>query len=185
MAQAGPVCRAEDSVLLLIDVQQRLVDAMTEDVAQNVVLNAARLLAATKLLDIPVISTEQYPKGLGKTVDALGNLLVDPPLEKTCFSSCGANGFSSTLTNLKRTQVVIAGMESHVCVLQTALELAQSNTVFIAADACCSRSKAHHRNAMQRLQQAGVIISNHESIMFEWLRDASHAKFKTVSALIK
>lgn len=185
MAQADSVCCAEDSVLLIIDIQQRLIEAMPNDVAQNVVQNTSRLLAAAKLLDVPVISTEQYPKGLGQTVATVGNLLVDTPLEKTCFSSCGATNFTNTLSKLNRQQVIIAGMESHVCVLQTALELAESHKVFVTADACCSRNKYHHNNAMQRLQQAGVIVSNHESVMFEWLRDANHTEFKAVSALIK
>jgi nicotinamidase-related amidase len=107
-------------------------------------------------------------------------------LEKSCFACTGEAAFREALAASGRRQVVLAGMESHVCVLQTAMELlADGYAVFVAEDAACSRREANHRNAMARLAQAGAVVSNTESIVFEWLRDARHERFKQVSALVK
>jgi len=178
MVQAK-LARAAASSLVLIDIQERLASVMPERAA---VLHAAGiLLEAARRLGIPVFVTEQYPKGLGSTVAEVAAKL--PPgttrVEKTCFSA----GASLTLT---RPQVVIAGMEAHVCVLQTALELAaDGREVFVAADAVCSRAEANYGNALARMQSAGVIVSNTESVIFEWLRDASHEEFRALSKLIR
>lgn len=181
------LCEAEKSVLLIIDIQQRLASAMPEKALQNVIKHTARLLQAADILNIPVIRTEQYPKGLGETLpEVQKHIWQDSRLEKTCFSCCGADGFERALAQTDRSQVILAGMESHVCVLQTAMDLqAKSYDVFVANDAVCSRTKHNHKNALQRMSQAGIIISNTESVMFEWVRDASHPKFKEVSGLLR
>ena len=107
-------------------------------------------------------------------------------LEKTAFSCCGAEGFDAAVCTDNRTQWILCGMEAHVCVLQTALELhARGLEVFVVEDGVCSRTDANHANALARLRQAGVIVSNTESVLFEWLRDAGDPQFKALSALIR
>jgi len=171
--------RAADSALVVIDVQERLAAVMP---AREAVVSAAGILleAATRL-DIPVLLTEQYPQGLGVTVPELVAKLPEgaTKIEKTSFSACG-------VLPLIRRQVVLAGMEAHVCVLQTALELAAAGReVFVAADAICSRTEANYRNALARMQAAGIILTNTESVIFEWLRDAAHEQFRVLAKLIR
>lgn len=180
------ICDAARSALLVIDIQERLSSAMPEKVLEKITQNTGRLIQAANMLDVPVIATEQYPKGLGATLEPLSAHLQNPALSKTCFSSCSADNFKPALAQYVRKQIIITGMESHVCVTQSSLELQHEGyQVFVVEDAVCSRNKHHHRNAMARLQQAGIIICNHESVMFEWLRDAKHPQFKNVTALIK
>jgi len=182
------LARAADSVLVLVDVQQRLAAAMPPAARAAVIRNCRALLAAAARLSLPVLATEQYPKGLGPTEPDLLEAL--PPgairIEKTCFSCAGVSPFAQALDALARPQVILAGMEAHVCVLQSALELrAAGRDVFVVEDACSSRNPAHHANAMARMRAAGVIVTNAESVLFEWLRDAAHEHFKAVSALIR
>lgn len=180
--------RAGDSVLIIIDVQERLAGAMEPAAREGVIRNARILLDAATRLDIPVLATEQYPKGLGPTVSELAANLPGgaPRLEKTCFSCAGDESFRVALASSGRTQVILAGMEAHVCVLETALELrASGREVFVVEDACCSRNRSHHSNAMERLRAAGVIVTNTESVLFEWLRDARNEHFKAISALLR
>ena len=181
------LCEAEDSVLLVIDIQRGLARAMPDKALQRVIKHTAQLLQTADLLNIPVVRTEQYPKGLGETVeDIRQHLKMDTLLEKTRFSCCGATGFAEAVKLNRRKQLILTGMESHVCVLQTAMELKTTGfDVFVVGDAVCSRDKHNHKNALQRMSQAGVIISNTESVMFEWLRDASHPQFKTVAKLLR
>jgi nicotinamidase-related amidase len=178
---------AADSVLILIDVQERLAAAMEPATFRGVVRNAGILVQAAVGLGIPVLTTEQYRKGLGRTVPELAALLPDAAaIEKTGFSAAGDESFRQTLDRAGRPQTILAGMEAHVCVLQTALELrAAGRDVFVVADACCSRSAANHANAMERLRAAGVTVAHTESIVFEWLRDARHDCFKAISALVR
>lgn len=181
------LAEASDSVLVIVDLQERLAKAMDPVSFQAVFLNTGILLQAARALGVPVLATEQYPKGLGRTVAALNPLLpAAPPFEKTCFSCAADESFLGALRTAGRTQVVIAGMEAHVCVLQSALQLRTSGReVFVIEDACCSRKAANHANAMHRLRSAGVVVTNTESVVFEWLRDAGHPQFKAISALMK
>jgi nicotinamidase-related amidase len=171
--------RASDSSLVVVDIQERLAAAMP---SRDAVLRAAGiLLEAASRLDIPVLVSEQYPKGLGPTVAELSGRLPEGAvrIEKTSFSACGA-------LPLVRPQVVLAGMEAHVCVLQTALELAAAGReVFVVADAVCSRTEANCSNALARMQAAGIVVTNTESVLFEWLRDAAHEQFRAISKLIR
>jgi nicotinamidase-related amidase len=173
------LARAADSTLVLIDLQERLAAAMP---SRDPVIRAAGILLETAArLDIPVVVTEQYPRGLGRTVAevALKVPKNSARVEKTCFSAC------AVLPPL-RPQVVLAGMEAHVCVLQTALELAAAGReVFVVEDAVCSRTEANYANALARMRYAGVIITNTESVIFEWLRDAAHEHFRTISKLLR
>lgn len=178
----------QQSQLLIIDQQARLASAMYEADWQQVEKNSGRLLQAADALDIPTIISEQYPKGLGATVDSLKELTTENCrfIEKTHFSCCQNNEYKSQLIRNNRKQLIICGIETHVCVLQTAIEAMESGfEVFVIADAVCSRDPEHKQNALSRLQQAGIIISNHESVLFEWLRDAQHEQFKFISGLLK
>lgn len=182
------LCQAQSSQLVLIDTQERLAAAMPEPTRSAVVHAASLLLQGARHLDIPVLVTEQYPRGLGPTVPELAAHLPDtaPPVAKTAFSCCAADGFVPALEGSGRRQVVIAGMETHICVLQTAIELrARGYHVFVVEDAVCSRHAVHGANALRRLRDAGVIVTNSESVLFEWLRDSRHEHFKAISALIR
>ena len=190
MSASSParLCRQRDSQLIIVDVQERLAAAMPAEARQRVLRSIQTLLQAARLLDVPVTATEQYPKGLGPTESAIRMDLTARAriLEKTGFSCCLAEGFDPRLAQAERRQVVIAGMEAHVCVLQTALELAaQGYEVYVVEDGVCSREQRHYANALARLRQEGVIITNVESVLFEWMGDASHPHFKIISGLIK
>lgn len=182
------LCQAQQSQLLIIDIQERLASAMPETVLASVLRNCQTLITAAARLDIPVNRTEQYPKGLGPTHPDLVNTTDNnvTVLEKTCFSSCGADGMEKVLSDNQRQQWIIVGMETHICVLQTCMELLEQNkTVVIVEDGVCSRTKSNFQNAIQRMRAAGAIIANTESVLFEWLRDASHPHFKELSRLIR
>ncbi len=188
MATNETLCRASDSQLVIIDIQEKLGDAMPGKVLRRVIQHTCLLLDCARLLGIPTIATQQYPRGLGGLhADVASHLEgLSGPLEKTRFSCCGAAGFDQAIEANARDQIILAGMESHVCVLQTALELhAQGKQVFVVIDAICSRKLENYHNALQRMQQAGIIIASAESVIFEWLRDAAHPQFKAVSALLR
>jgi len=176
----------QDSFLVLIDIQQRLMAAMPEGVRQPLIKQVSVLLQAAEALDIPVTITEQYPKGLGPTEAELLSLVPSiTPIEKTCFSCAGVDEFMTTLRSSHRRSVILTGMETHICVLQTALALqGQGYQVFVVEDGVSSRTAQNQNNALQRLRQAGVIITNTESVLFEWLADAKHPEFRALSKLI-
>jgi len=178
--------KPESSVLVVIDIQQRLVDAMPDDAAGRVTANSLRLIQAANTLAIPVMVTEQYPKGLGTTVPELKELLTDTiAIEKTCFSCMQSTEFNQQMRQAERKQVILVGMESHICILQTAIDLhAEGYQVYVVEDAVSSRTQKNQDNAMRRLSVAGMSISNTESVIFEWLGDAKHPHFKTLSKLI-
>ena len=171
----------------MVDLQDKLLAAMGADDRVEVVSSGKRLLSAAAELEIPVLATEQYPRGLGATARELKDCLpaAARTFDKTSFSCCGADGLAQSLPT-DRPQVVLFGVEAHVCILQTALDLqARGRQVFVVEDGTCSRDPGHKANALARLRQAGVTITNSESVLFEWLRDARHASFKAVSALLK
>jgi nicotinamidase-related amidase len=149
-----------------------------------VVTRAVRLAEAAVLLDVPVLATEQYPAGLGPTVGPLAGY-PRTTMAKTTFSAAADPGFHGLLPAGTR-EVVIAGCETHVCVLQTALELLGSrHRVILAADAAGSRDPADHRAAIDRARQHGVEVVTSEMVLFEWLRDARHPSFRQVHKLLK
>lgn len=169
------------SVLCVIDVQERLVPAIAD--AAGVVDHCRRLAEGARLLGVPAILTEQYRKGLGATVPALGEVLP-PPLEKMSFSCCGAEGFSARLVEGIR-QVVLCGLETHVCVAQTAIDLlAGGYAVVVVADAIASRHRLDHDVALRRLEGAGVMPTTTEAVLFEWCRTATDPQFQAIRRLI-
>lgn len=182
------LCSADDCQLVVIDLQIRLLAAMSEADRSAMVKNAEIFLQAAQALEVPVVYTEQYPKGLGPTVPAILERMpaMAQGVEKSGFSCCAADGFLNAVQLTGRRQIVLVGQEAHVCVLQTAFGLAAAGyQVFVAEDAVCSRSVAHKQNALLRMRGAGIVITNLESVLFEWLRDAAHPQFKAVSGLIR
>jgi nicotinamidase-related amidase len=178
-----PRLTAADSVLVVVDVQDKLLAKVPS--AAVLVQNAAFLLDAAALLGVPAVGTEQYPKGLGPTTAEIARRLPDGLPAKTAFSCCGAAGFLTDLRSLGRPNVVLAGMETHVCVLQTALDLLEAGfTVYLPVDALASRSVIDHDAALRRLERAGAVLTTAETVAFEWVADASHPKFKALSKLV-
>ena len=181
------LCDARDCCFLIIDVQEKLTAAIPHKVITRLRDNVSILLSASHALSVPVITTAQYPKGLGTVESFIINNLdeTDKPFEKTCFSCLGADGFAEHLTQLGKKQVLLTGIEAHICVMQTALELqANDYDVFVVTDAIASRKLSSYDSAIKRLQIDGVQLLTTEAVLFEWLRDASHPEFRSLSRLI-
>ncbi|AFJ02546.1 Isochorismatase [Methylophaga frappieri] len=176
-----------DSVLVVVDIQQKLATAMPKGVRDRVIEQVNILSTAADVLGVPVLVTEQYPKGLGVTEPALAEKLPvgTQIIEKTAFSCADVAPFKQALAKVKRKQIILTGMETHICILQTALDLQnQGYQVYVVEDAVSSRMKGNQYNALHRMRLAGVSISNVESVLFEWLGDALHPDFKTLAKLI-
>jgi len=178
------VLYGEEAVLMIIDIQEKLIPAM--QYGEQVVQNANTLISLTRKLGIPIVVTEQYPKGLGKTVSdlssQLGELLF---FEKTTFSGC-TNEVTSALKGLGRKKIIIIGMETHVCVFQTARDLlTQGYQVFVVGDAVCSRTKGNYLNGLSLMSSMGALITNTETVFFDLLKQAGTPLFKELSKLIK
>ena len=176
----------ESSVLVLVDVQERLIAAMDR---RDEVLNRIELLLnGAAALQCDRIVTEQYPRGLGGTVPTLKALLPagTPVIEKTDFSVFGEAGFRSALAAKRRTHLVFCGIEAHVCVQQSVFDaLAAQYQVIVAGDAVTSRKAADRECALAAYRQAGAQVWSVESILFQWLRTAKHPAFKTISKLVR
>jgi nicotinamidase-related amidase len=173
------------SVLVVVDVQERLFPHVSR--GKRLLSRIDLLLAAAALLDIPVIVTEQYPAGLGGTVEEIRRGLPKyDPIEKLDFSCVPAPGFLERLEALQRDQIVLAGIETHVCIAQTAMELhAQGRSVHIAADAVSSQRPLDSQLALERLRQNGLTVTTAEAVVFEWLRRAGTAEFKALQGKLK
>ena len=181
--------RSETSQLLLIDIQDKLLPAMAEPEAVRA--NAIKLAKAARHFQCPMVVSEQYPKGIGHTDSALAAELGEGAriFEKLEFSAIRDEAIASAVTKNRiqgRSQVVICGIESHVCVLQTALEMMRSGfQTFCVEDAMSSRTMSSKLAALSRLRQAGVTIVTTEMVIFEWLGRAGTADFKALLPLIK
>ncbi len=174
---------AVETTLLVIDVQDKLMIKIPG--AADITRNIGFLIDGARLLAVPVAATEQYPKGLGPTVPELAQRLPERPA-KTAFSSCAVPGLVEEFRRQGRTRVVLTGIESHVCVLNTALDLLAADfKVYLAVDAIGSRYAIDHDTALRRLERAGAILLTVETALFEMTGGASHPKFKQVSALVQ
>jgi nicotinamidase-related amidase len=174
---------AADTSLLVIDVQEKLVPLIPR--AGELTRNVAFLIDAARLLGLPVLATEQYPKGLGPTVPELRDKLPERS-EKKSFSCAGVPAVVQALRGSARPKVVLAGMETHVCVQQTALDLLSLGfTVYVAADAVAGRFALDHDLALRRLEKAGAIITTAETCVFEWAGGSDHPQFKQLSKLVQ
>ncbi len=174
-----------NAVLVIIDIQERLVPAMNR--RQAVYDNCGHLIEASRLLDIPVIVTEQYPKGLGPTVSEIkDNLAAYAPMEKVTFDCCKGDGFLDSISSLKKSRVIITGMETHVCVLQTCLSLLKEGYfVHLVSDAVCSRKKNDYLTGRELMRDAGAVITCTETVLFQLMEKAGTPEFKAISKRIK
>ena len=174
---------AADSVLVVVDMQDKLLAAMPR--GPELIRTVGFLLDLAKLLEVPVRATEQYPKGLGPTTAEIARRLPATIPAKTSFSCCGAAGFHDELRATGRRSVVLAGMETHVCVAQTAFDLLDAGfRVFLPVDGVASRFALDHDVALRRLERAGAVPTTAEAVAFEWVRDAADPRFKAVSKLV-
>lgn len=172
-----------DTALLVIDVQEKLMAKIPH--AMDLIRNIAFLVDAAKICSMPVVCTEQYPKGLGPTVPMLAERLPERP-EKLAFSSCAVDSILSGFRKANIKKVVLAGIEGHVCVLHTALDLlAEDITVYLPIDAISSRYAIDRDTAFRRLQNEGAILTTTETCAFEWVGGAQHPQFKAISKLVQ
>lgn len=172
--------------LVVIDMQAKLATAMPADAMAAVIKQTQVMLQAAHLLSMPTLFTEQYPQGLGHTLPELAATISPATvIEKTAFSACAEPKFNAKLSRDK-SQVVLLGMEAHICVLQTALDLlANHKQVFVLEDAVISRNPVNKANAIARMRDAGCVITNTESVLFECIGNAQHEAFKTIAKLIR
>jgi len=177
----------DKAVLVVIDVQEKLCVAMDEEVLKQRVKNIGILLESAAEMNVPVLVTEQYVKGLGATLPELKEKAAKAPCyEKMAFSSCGSAEFVNSLKSTGRTQVIITGMETHVCVLQTVLELREAGlNVHVVKDAVMSRSKRNWQTAIETMTLAGAIPTCTEAVMFQLLKVAGTDEFKKLSKLVR
>jgi Amidases related to nicotinamidase len=176
----------KDCLLVIVDFQEKLAKAMKKEVLDKVLKNIIRLNELCKLLQIPVLVTEQYPKGLGGTLEELKNSLNQSPIEKICFSCAGEEKFIDKLKELNRKAVILTGMETHVCVWQTALDLVfRDYRVFVPHDAVCSRRKEDWKTGLQLVKDAGGVITCTETLIFQILKKAGTDEFKKMLEFVK
>lgn len=174
-------------VLVVTDVQERLFGAMDPERRDEMVRNLKILLTVARRLGTPIVVTEQYPKGLGRTLPELRVLLDDTPaIEKTSFSACGATGFPERLSDLAAEPVILTGVEAHVCVLLTALDLlGKGYRVSIVADGVCSRRAGTMDLGLAQARQAGAVITSTETVVFQLLGRSDTEGFGEVSKLLR
>ena len=175
--------KVEDTALLVVDIQEKLLPKIMQ--AGEVLRNASFLVNAAKALGVPVIATEQYPKGLGPTVEPIRGLLTTV-WEKKTFSAVAEGGALDFLKSDARIKVVVVGIEAHICVMQTVLDLLnQGFHVFVCVDAVSSRYDIDVKIALKRMQQAGAILVTAETCVYEWLDTAANPAFKEISAMVQ
>jgi len=175
----------ENTILVIIDIQEKLFRVMhgKEELTGNI----TKLIKGIKLLDVPVIVTEQNPAGLGSTIPEISSLLADmDPVSKFSFSCCKEEAFRRKLESLKRKQVIITGIETHICVYQTAVELSKTGyEAQVITDCVSSRTPQNKDIALARMGFEGIMPATTEMILFELLQTARHEKFREISAVIK
>jgi nicotinamidase-related amidase len=174
---------ARDTALLVVDIQEKLLPAIAQ--SDRVVWNARRLVDGAKLLGLPVAATEQYPQGLGPTVAELAERLPQPP-SKLMFSCRGCPEIFADWRARGVHKVLVCGIESHVCVQQTVLDLlANGWRVYVAEDAIGSRHAVDHETALRRMDSAGATLTTVEAALFEWCEAAGTPQFKEISRLVR
>jgi len=177
---------SEKTALIVIDVQEKLVPAIDPELYQQLTQNVKLLVDGFKALDLPIIATEQYSKGLGHTVTDLSRATEQYCIEKMSFSCCGEESFIAALEKHEIKQVLIVGMESHVCVFQTIIDLLDRGYgVHLVRDATGSRFKSDCDNAISTAARAGAVITTTEMALFQLVKVAGTAQFKVVSKLAR
>lgn len=176
----------QDSALLVIDVQGKLAQLMQDK--ETLFANLERMIRGAQVLELPVIWTEQVPDKLGATTPAIAQLLADSaqPFSKSSFSCCGQTGFAEQLQAAGRKQILVTGIEAHICVYQTAVDLlAQGYEVQLVTDAVSSRSAANRHLGIERIKEAGATLTSTEMALFELLRVAQGPQFKAITKIVK
>ena len=177
------------SVLMVIDVQDRLASVVEEDAIQRVVQTSDRLLQCARTLKVPVCATEQNPKRLGRTVEPLKahlDALSVTPIAKMAFDACDEPLFVSRLHALRCRSIVMVGLETHICIFQTARELVRRGyAVYVVADGVASRAENHRLLGLSLCETAGAFVAPAETIAFDWLREAGTDCFRSVAHLFK
>ncbi|QQS34891.1 MAG: hydrolase [Ignavibacteriales bacterium] len=185
MKRNSKILVRDTTALLIIDIQEKILKVMTDP--DSVIINTIKLIKGFKILNIPIFFTEQYPKGLGITAAPLKKELEGlSAIQKMSFSCFGAPNFFTRLNDNNVTQVVVAGVESHVCVQQTVLDLIANNfQVNVAADAVSSRKESDYKFALDRMKSHGVEVTTTEAILFELLNESGTEEFKQISKIVK
>ena len=174
----------KEIALVVVDVQERFRPVIFE--FDRVIANCSKLIQAFKVLEAPIVPTEQYPKGLGPTIPEIARLLEETPIEKIEFSCMRNPGFAQRLKDLKVRSIALCGIEAHVCVLQTALDaIREGIEVYFVEDAISSRKETDWRIAAQRLAQSGVWRASTEMLLFQLLERAGSDAFKEVQKIVK
>lgn len=188
-----------NSVLIVMDMQERLVSAMPDEVRSASVDNVIRLVQGARILGVPLIVTEQYPAGLGATIEPVNQALAEFPvapmrIAKVDFNACADPRFLDALDaawpaaardSTARRSIVLCGMDTHICVYQTARALAANYDVHVPFDATCSRRQDDSRVALRLLERSGVAVTTTETVLFELLGRAGSPEFKTISKLVR
>ncbi len=177
--------KTQDTLFLAIDIQEKLVKMIGEN--NSCSKNCEKLLQTAEILNIPTIVTEQYPKGLGKTINTIQKANKNSKYyEKKTFSAYSNLEIRNEIEKSKKQQIVISGIETHICVLQTVLELkSEGYEIYLVKDACGSRKQENHNTAIERLKFSGITITDTETTLFELIRSSEHKNFKEVQSLIK
>ncbi len=175
----------KDGFVVAIDFQEKLMPAMHNK--EKLVETSAKLIKGARALDMPVMVTTQYAKGLGDTVPAIAEALGDfTPIDKTTFSCCKNEAFMDAVDNINRRTAIITGAEAHICVLQTALDFIENGyKVYVVTDCIDSRDPYNKKMAIKRLESQGAVIATYEMVLYEAVKGAKEPGFKEISAIVK
>jgi nicotinamidase-related amidase len=174
----------QNSALAVIDVQEKLMNVMPR--RAETLASIQKLIGAARALELPTLVTAQYIKGLGPVCAEIAEVTKGiTPVEKTTFSCCGSEEFLRAVKELRRQRIILCGIEAHVCVQQTAIDLMKDYFVYVAADAICSRHDVDYTVAIERMRDCGAVITTIESAVFELLRESGTEQFKEILPLFK
>jgi nicotinamidase-related amidase len=174
----------DGAALLIIDAQKKLIDKIVNK--EKIIENIIKLIKFSKIIKIPIIVTEQYPKGLGKTIENITDLIPNTkPIEKTTFNCFYSKKFNEIITKIKTTKLIITGIETHICINQTVLAGIDDFEIYVISDAVSSRKLENQQIALDRMRENGAIISSTEMMMYELLIDAKTKEFKESLDLLK
>jgi nicotinamidase-related amidase len=180
------ILERDQAVLVVVDVQERLVPVMDQDRYAEVLRNITFVLKSARLLGVPVVGTEQYPRGIGHMVPDLADACRDKVIEKLTFGCCGEPSFIEHMNSLGRRQAIVVGMEAHVCVFQTVLGLLREGfDVHLVRDGIMSRGESDYLNALESARSAGAVVTTSETAVFQLVKVSSDPQFKEISALVK
>lgn len=178
------IASREDSLLLIVDIQPSFMSGIFE--SERVLARAEFLARTAHEMHIPILATEQYPERMGGTENRFITLLSEPPYAKMAFSCLGCESVLEYVREHEKEQIVLVGIETHICVTQTALPLLEHGfEVYVCADAVSARTEDRHRIGLDRMRDAGAQIAHTESIAYEWMGTAEHPKFREVLKLVK